>query len=231
MIEFISSWAKSLGLAIVIVSILEMLLPNNKNKKYIRMVMGIYILFNIVSPFISNKDIFNIENINLEKYAMEQETSSQLQSEEVDQTSMNKRIEELYIEELEKDITKKIEEQGYEVENCKVKANISDEENESGIEEIKIRVKKSENNEQESSNNENSEGNLENKIVTEIQKIKKIDTTIDKENSNTTLDSNNNENNNNSKNASDNISKTDIQNIKKFLIEEYEVNEKCLKIN
>ena len=34
MIEFISSWAKSLGLAIVIVSILEMLLPNNKNKKY-----------------------------------------------------------------------------------------------------------------------------------------------------------------------------------------------------
>ena len=86
MIEFISSWAKSLGLAIVIVSILEMLLPNNKNKKYIRMVMGIYILFNIVSPFISNKDIFNIEDLDIEKYAMEQETSSQLASEEVDQT-------------------------------------------------------------------------------------------------------------------------------------------------
>ena len=28
-----------------------------------------------------------------------------------------------------------------------------------------------------------------------------------------------------------NVSKTDIQNIKNFLIEEYEVNEKCLKIN
>ena len=34
MIEFLSSWAKSLGLTIVIVSILEMLLPNNKTKKY-----------------------------------------------------------------------------------------------------------------------------------------------------------------------------------------------------
>ena len=228
MIEFISSWAKSLGLAIVIVSILEMLLPNNKNKKYIRMVMGIYILFNIVSPFIDNKDIFNIEDIDLEKYAMEQETSSQLQSEEVDQTSMNKRIEELYIEELEKDIAKKLEEQGYEVESCKVKATISDEENESGIEEIKIKVKKSENNEEESSNNENSEGNLENKIVTEIQKIKKIDTSINNESSNNdaTSDTNNEDNGNSS-----NVSKTDIQNIKKFLIEEYEVNEKCLKIN
>ena len=62
MIEFISSWAKSLGLAIVIVSILEMLLPNNKNKKYIRMIMGIYILFNIVSPFINNKDVLSIED-------------------------------------------------------------------------------------------------------------------------------------------------------------------------
>ena len=33
MIEFLSSWAKSLGVTIVIVSILEMLLPNNKTKK------------------------------------------------------------------------------------------------------------------------------------------------------------------------------------------------------
>ena len=228
MIEFISSWAKSLGLAIVIVSILEMLLPNNKNKKYIRMVMGIYILFNIVSPFISNKDIFNIDDLDIEKYAMEQETSSQLTTEEVDQTSMNKRIEELYIEELEKDITQKLEEQGYKVESCKVKATISDEENESGIEEIKIKVKKSENSEQETQNSENQEENIENKIVTEIQKIKKIDTSINNENSNssTTNDTNNVDN----ENIGD-VSKADIQNIKKFLIEEYEVNEKCLKIN
>jgi len=68
MIEFLSSWAKGLGLAIVIVSILEMLLPNNKNKKYIRIVMGIFILFNIISPFIQNKELLNIENIDFEDY-------------------------------------------------------------------------------------------------------------------------------------------------------------------
>ena len=39
MIEVISSWAKSLGVAIVLVSIIEMILPNNKTKKYIRMVL------------------------------------------------------------------------------------------------------------------------------------------------------------------------------------------------
>ena len=34
MIEFISTWVKGLGVAIVIVSIIEMILPNNKTKKY-----------------------------------------------------------------------------------------------------------------------------------------------------------------------------------------------------
>ena len=37
MIEILSSWAKGLGITIVIVSIFEMLLPNNRTKKYIRM--------------------------------------------------------------------------------------------------------------------------------------------------------------------------------------------------
>ena len=39
MIEFLSGWAKNLGVVIVIVSIFEMILPNNKTKKYIRVVL------------------------------------------------------------------------------------------------------------------------------------------------------------------------------------------------
>ena len=68
MIEFLSSWAKSLGVAIVVVSILEMLLPNNNTKKYIRMVMGIYIIFNIIAPFIKYKNFLNLNEINLDTY-------------------------------------------------------------------------------------------------------------------------------------------------------------------
>ena len=66
MINFLSSWVKNLSLALIVVSILEMILPNSKTKKYIKMVMGLYILFSIISPFIDSKN-FNLENINMKK--------------------------------------------------------------------------------------------------------------------------------------------------------------------
>ena len=160
MVKFFSSWVKTLGLAIVIVSILEMLLPNNKTKKYIRMVMGIYILFTIISPFISNKEIFNFDNFDLNDYVSEQTSTT------VNQTSMKERIQELYIQELEKDITKKLEEKGYKVNECTVKAKISDKVEETEISKIKVKVEKSE------EKAEKTEEDLENKIVARSPKNK-----------------------------------------------------------
>ena len=208
MIEILSSWAKGLGITIVIVSIFEMLLPNNRTKKYIRMVLGVYVIFNIVSPLIKNKDVFNINNIDLEEYTSV-ETSS------VNQTSMNERIKKLYSEELEKDITKKIKEKGYEVKKCKVSVQIADDEEETKINKIKLIVSKT----QEEVKND-IKNSAENKIVTEIQKIRKIDTGVE-------IKKQEKEKNE----VSDKVNKTEIQNIKKFLIEEYGVNEKCLEIN
>ncbi|MCF0125398.1 MAG: stage III sporulation protein AF, partial [Clostridia bacterium] len=40
MIDFLSSWVKGIGVTIVIVSILEMILPDNKTKKYVQMLLG-----------------------------------------------------------------------------------------------------------------------------------------------------------------------------------------------
>ena len=204
MINFLSSWAKGLGLSIVIVSILEMVLPNNKTKKYVRMVMGLYVIFTIVSPIIKNKDKLYIGNI--DAYVNTVATSVS-----VNQTSMDNRIEELYIEELQKDITKKIEEKGYKVLKCKVNAKISNNENETKINLIKLNLEKNLENQENSKNNEQDES-IENKIVVQVQKIKPIE--IKKEKAENT-----------------NIENTDIQNIKKFLVEEYGVSEKCLKIN
>ena len=208
MIEILRSWAKGLGITIVIVSIFEMLLPNNRTKKYIRMVLGVYVIFNIVSPLIKNKDVFNFNNIDLEEYTSV-ETSS------VNQTSMNERIKKLYSEELEKDITKKIKEKGYEVKKCKVSVQIADDEEETKINKIKLIVSKT----QEEVKND-IKNSAENKIVTEIQKIRKIDTGVE-------IKKQEKEKNE----VSDKVNKTEIQNIKKFLIEEYGVNEKCLEIN
>ena len=57
MVKFLSSWVKNLSFSLIVVSILEMLLPNNKTKKYVKVVMGLYILFSIISPFIENSII------------------------------------------------------------------------------------------------------------------------------------------------------------------------------
>ena len=218
MIEFLSDWAKSLGLAIIVISILEMLLPNNKTKKYVRMVFGIYIIFNIISPFVQNKDILDVSSYDLNEY-IGNYTTNQTNGE---QSSVNSRIEEIYIEELEKDITKKIEELGYQVITCNVYATLSSENEENYIEEIVLTVEKNE--EQETNRQENGteqSETIEDKLVNEIQKIKPVNTTVGKINK---TDKEQDE-------GKQNISNNDIQKIKKFLKEEYGVEETCLKIN
>ena len=66
MIDFLSTWAEKIVLSVIVISILEMLIPNNKMKKYIRVVMGIFILFNIISPLIEEKDLINMNNLDLD---------------------------------------------------------------------------------------------------------------------------------------------------------------------
>ena len=218
MIEFLSDWAKSLGLAIIVISILEMLLPNNKTKKYVRMVFGIYIIFNIISPFVQNKDILDVSSYDLNEY-IGNYTTNQTNEE---QSTVNSQIEEIYIGELEKDITKKVEKLGYQVITCNVYATLSSENEENYIEEIVLTVEKNEEqeNNQEENGTEQSE-TIEDKLVNEIQKIKPVNTTVGKINK---TDKEQDE-------SKQNISNRDIQKIKKFLKEEYGVEETCLKIN
>lgn len=191
MIENLSSWAKGITLAVIVVSILEMLLPNNKTKKYIKMVMGVFILFNIISPFINANHLKNLNEIDASKYVNENNKNY------VEQKSMDERLEELYIEEIEKDIIKKVEKKGYKVSMCKVDAKITKNEEETGITKIKLKVEKTGEVKQE----ENS--SIENQIVTQVQKIKKVNTKKIEEDKETSLE------------------KSDIQNLKQFLIEEY----------
>lgn len=210
MIEALSSWTKSIVLAVIIVSILEMLLPNNKQKKYVKMVMGVFILYNIISPIIKNDGSLSFEEKEFQDLATT--TNSTTSEIVVNQESMDRRLEELYIEQIEKDITKKVEKQGYIVKSCKVQAKISQDEDNTGITKIKLKVEKDKNYEKEKDKSEE----IEDKVVTEIQKIKKVTTGI------SNVVSNKNE---------ATVEKQDIQNLKQFLIKEYEVNEKCLEIN
>lgn len=230
MINFISLWVKNLSLAIIVVSILEMLLPNNKIKKYIKVVMGIYILFTIIEPFVKNSKAINLNELNFNTYV---ETTNE-NTEKIDQTSLDNRLNQIYKERLEEDITKKIENMGYTVGNCKVTAHISNED--SGIEKIILNIESkilkeensneviNENTDIEAENqinNDNFDNKVENVIIKEVEKIKKININEDDEENNEKSTSK----------ANTKITRNDIVNIKKFLINEYGVNEKCLKIN
>ena len=214
MINFLSSWVKNLSLALIIVSILEMILPNNRTKKYIKMVMGLYILFSIISPFMENSNKFDLNDVNIDFYKEDSEETSSI-SKQIDQSSMNNRLNEIYKEELQKDIIQKIEEKGYEIGSCKVIAHISEED--SGIEKIVLKIKS-----KIESEDDKDENSLEEKIVTEIQKIQKVEVNI----------SGNNEDDENYISQEDtNLTKTDIKIITDFLIKEYGVDEQCLKIS
>ena len=121
-------------------------------------------------------------------------------------------LEELYIQQIEKDITKKLEKKGYVVKSCKVQAKISKDEDTTGITKIKLKIEKGE----LKQNEEEKQEEIEDKLISTIQSIKKVDTKISKS----------------EKDLGDALlEKVDIQNIKQFLIKEYEVNEKCLEIN
>ena len=97
MVKFLSSWVKNLSFSLIVVSILEMLLPNNKTKKYVKVVMGLYILFSIISPFIENSDKIDFSNI--DTYA-EAEWN----------TKIDNTIKEEYLKRLKEDVTKQAEE-------------------------------------------------------------------------------------------------------------------------
>ena len=222
MINFLSSWVKNLALALIVVSILEMVLPNNKTKKYVKMVMGLYILFSIISPFIENSNKFNLDNLNLE-LGLEnaQETSSM--RDDVDQTSMDNRLNEIYKEQLEKDIVQKVKEQGYEVDSCRVVAHISEED--SGIENITVKIKSKISEDDDEGDGGSQDGVMENKIVEEIQKIQKVEISVSGNGKSQGQDEGSNSE------EKSNITKTDIKIIKKFLIKEYGVSEQCLRIS
>ena len=133
MINFISSWAEQIVLAVIIATIIELILPKNKNRKYIQMVIGVYVLFNIISPVIKNKEAISVENYNIEKY----ETNSTY---EIDQSSMNERIEKIYLEELQKNTTSKFEDDGFTVERCIVDAELDTNKKNAGIHLITVKI-------------------------------------------------------------------------------------------
>ena len=155
MIDFIRTWANQIIVAVIIATIFEMLLPNGNNKKYIKMVIGIYVLFTLIQPIASKITGKEFEiSTNYEKYFDEDilETSSN-----DFENNNSKLIEEAYINNIKQDVQAKIEQKGYTVSSCNITI-ITTEENYGVIDRIVLSI----------ANKEESK-NISNKI--EIEKV------------------------------------------------------------
>lgn len=101
MINLIKNWCEGIIIAVIISVIIELLVPEGNNKKYVKIVIGIYLIFVIINPILKFTDYdFNFENIiNFESI----ETSNNL----------NENIKDVYILGIEQNIKEEIEELGY----------------------------------------------------------------------------------------------------------------------
>ena len=142
MIEFLSSWAQGIIVAVIIATLIEMILPNSSSKKYVKVVIGMYILFTIVSPIIKKlggKDI-NLNTINIEKYEQQISKSDNTISRKFEDNN-TRSIKDIYISNLKADISAKLKEKGYEIDTSDIQ--IKDDENYT-IEKITLKLIKTE---------------------------------------------------------------------------------------
>ncbi len=154
-VDSINSWAQAIIIAVVIGTIIEMVVPEGKNKKYIKTVIGMYLLFVIIYPIITkvtNKTI-NFKNLDISNYS----------SSKTHETSINtdKYIESTYENNLKQEISLLLKEKGYIARNIFFKTSSDYKQ----IVEISLDIQKEE---------------ISNQNINMVKEVE-IDTTIDSE--------------------------------------------------
>ncbi len=124
MIKFIVEGVESVIIAIIFVIIIEMLLPNSANKKYVKMVSGIYIMFTILNPFLGLLD--KDTDIDVFENYQSIETSAKITDE---------KLKSYYIESLKTTIKTQLNDLGYTVNEVNLIINNT------GSEIIEIKIK------------------------------------------------------------------------------------------
>ena len=67
MIVFFKNWCEGIIVAVIISIIIEAILPEGNHKKYVKVVIGIYLVFTILNPFLGklNQPMNWNQNFNL----------------------------------------------------------------------------------------------------------------------------------------------------------------------
>lgn len=124
MLVEIKSWCEEIVVAIILCIIIECLIPKGNNSKYVKVVVGIYIMYVTLNPILNllNYD-FDFKEI-IGEFANFEETSN----------SFDNDIKEVYVLGIENNMKEELNKLGYEVE----KINIFVDTNYENIEKIEI---------------------------------------------------------------------------------------------
>ena len=135
MLEWFRSWATGIVIAVIIATIIEMILPNSTSKKYTKIIIGIFIVYTIISPVIGSFKGEDLNNyIKVENYI--QSSSNALQTNEVSDNAQSS-IKKIYAQNLQNDLKTKLKEKGYISNNINISISNDDKYN---IERIDIKV-------------------------------------------------------------------------------------------
>ncbi len=203
MITYISSWARQVIVTVVIAIILEMILsPNSKSTKYIKTVIGIYVVYTIVAPglrLIGGKNL-DFANIDYENYLTSSDIYQNLEK-DVGKIETDS-FEETYKLNLKQDMENKLREKGFIVSNIKLEVNLEENNEQYGIiKNIELNISKKVNED----NNKNEENEI---AVNKIKIGESNNSTIKKE-----------------------LTEEEERDIKMFMSEEYGINNKQISIN
>ncbi len=221
--EFLNTWLQGIIVAVVIASIIQMILPNGNNKKYIKVVLGVYVVFQIITPVInkffnSNFEVSSL--IDIDKYAKKMETyEASSKNTDINKTNEDS-IKQIYIANLKKDIKTKLEDKDYLIKDVDIQ--VEDNEN-YDIKSLVVYVN-SESDNKEENNKEKTENNIH------INEIEKIEINVSKNNETNKNNFNNSENEELSQTKEKNISNEEKNKIKKYLTSVYEISEKQITI-
>ena len=208
MISFISTWAQGIIIAVIIATIIEMILPEGSSKKYIKVIIGIYILFVIVTPIINQFSKQTIDVSSVIDYEFEGESKQFSSSSLEESNSLN--IKNMYEMNLKSDIKNKIQSKGFIVDDVKVEILDDDEYTINKID-IAISGEKEEEETKENTNKKN--------IVTIVDNIEKVKIDLSKQNSNEKEEN------------KYTISTKDANNLKDYLSSTYNVNTNNINIH
>lgn len=230
MIEWISNWAGSIIVAVVIGTIIEMILPEGNSKKYIKMVIGVYILFTIVSPVINSftgNKIKLSDELDLDTYI--EESKDNINTHNTFESDNEKNIMNIYISGLEDDLKAKLKSKGYIVNSINIDVSDNESYTIDSIDLILEKDKKEDNNEVTNDDNKNSDDTSKDVNINSVDKVDKVN--IDLNNKNSNSDSNNEIKENKNNELIFKLSNVEIRNLKEYISDTYEVNKNNITIN